>query len=440
MKKTIITGKFLLATILFVFIIGCSLNKSPEEKVSISILYSSLSEFKNDVGDSIDEKFDDVNIRVIEYKSVLGEGMWNDFEYVPVSGGDWDVKSLIDLINKEKPDIIYFPASIFSVFINENMLQDVTDYSKTNSEVSGIDPVILEAMQTMGDGRIYFLPDSMASQAVYYNKDIFLEYGISEPADFMSWDDLFELSSKIAQQGVQDNISGLQTPNYSLVDIFLQIGKQNGLSWYDSNKNKAFFSSESWKNVLGLVIQKYKLDSKTQISDKRSSELFIDGKTAMVLDTFRLRDELVNHQEMNWSVVTQPVGEFLTDSSSSLAFQYLNGIYNQTPQSDKSREIWSYLNSEEISRNKHNANMFRYTLPVRSNLISDSDMRNLAAFYKLKPMVTSASRENDLPIASENAVKLYLFDQMQKIIKEEISIDEATSLWEVEVPAILMKK
>ncbi|PZD96456.1 hypothetical protein DNH61_08095 [Paenibacillus sambharensis] len=428
----------ILVCLITISALGCSNVQEPEEKLELTILYSSHSDFKRDFGGQLATKFKNVSFKVVEYSSYLGTGMWNNLKYVPQSGGDWDTEALLSLIEKEQPDIIYFPASVSSTLLKSNLLLDSTEFLGSSPELSGIDSSYIEAMETMGDGRINVLPDSIASQAIYYNKAIFDGYGFQEPEDFMDWDRVLELSNMISERGAGEGVAGLLTPNHSIVDLFLQIGKAQRLTWYSPGQDKVYFAEDSWKSILESIIQKYRLDSSLPDASQQASEAFINGKAAMVLDTFHLRDKLMNHRDVQWGVITEPVGQPTSVFSSTLAFESLSGINKNTPNIDQAREVWAYLNGQQVARNKHNANVHRITLPVRSNLIKDNEARNLNAFYKLKPMVNSSMQPDSLSISAESAVKSYLADQIPLIAKEELTIDEAVAVWETEVPKILM--
>jgi hypothetical protein len=149
---------------------GCMPSQTEEKKV-ITILYSSVSDFKITYGNSLQSKFDQVDFQIIEYNSILGDGLWNGFDYVPTSGNDWNGEEFVKLVREKKTDIIYFPVSIYPSLLNENLLKDLSVYS-SQYDFSEIDTPIMEALQRMGEGRLYFLSDSLASQAIYYNKEI----------------------------------------------------------------------------------------------------------------------------------------------------------------------------------------------------------------------------------------------------------------------------
>lgn len=431
--------KVTLATLSIGLLGGCLPSQTEEKKV-ITILYTSVSDFEIAYGNSLQSKFNHIDFQIIEYNSILGDGLWSGFDYVPTSGNDWNAEEFAKLVKEKKPDILYFPVSIYPSLLNENLLKDLSAYSG-QYDFSEIDSPIMEALQRMGEGRLYFLSDSLASQAIYYNKDLFSNYGFPEPNDFMTWDEVLTLSNLISERGIEDEVIGLQSPIYSMAELFILYGKSNGLQWHNPIDKSTSFNNSSWQSVLEATVEKYKLDGKSPTDGRRYIEQFMDNRIAMVLDTFVLKDELSkSNTTMNWGLVTAPVLKLETDKSYSVTFEYLNGINSSTPHQEDVLEVWAYLNGKDIARKRHNMSLSRYTIPVRSNVIRDDEMRNIASFYKLSPSISMTSMEGNLPRQTDSAVRQYLQDQIQEIINGNLTIDEALSNWDVEIPSIIKEK
>lgn len=429
--------KLALAILLIVIATGCTATPTVKEKEILSILYSSAAQFKIDYGGSIQQKFKDhVQIEIIEYESLLGVGRWNDLSYVPETGEDWDSKALLKLIAEKNPDILFFPASVYRDLLEANVLIDASDHTNSD-DLKEIDAHLLDAFRTMGDGRIYFLSDLMATESLYVNKDLFKKYNLSEPHDYMNWTDILHLASQISERGKDDNIVGLLTPNHSVEELFLRDGQSKGLKWYDSTTQRTYFSNESWKSVLENIIQLEQANKNIKL-DKRASELFSNGQVGMVLETFRMTDELnINQNDVDWSVVTAPVYDHAMGTSDFVAFEYGNGINKNSAHLDSAIEIWTYINSKDAARKKHLSNPFKYTIPVRSAVIKDNEMRNLAAFHKLSPVSPSETMEVVLPMSIRQEVKRYLWDQLQLILSGSITVDDSLAKWDEELPALI---
>ncbi|MNO44611.1 Bacterial extracellular solute-binding protein [compost metagenome] len=410
---------------------GCTTSQKDETK-NVTILYSSKSDFEEDFG-NVAHQFQNIHIDVIEYESILGDGVWNNFEYVPQSGDNWDEEKLISKIKNINPDIIFFPQQLYTRLQDEGLLFDLSNLGN-EQELQSIDPQILDTLRDMGNGNLYAISNTIATQALYYNKEIFKKYGITEPVDFMSWEDVLKLGTTISELGKLDGVVGLQTPNYNIVDIFLQLGESNGLTWYDPVHNHVLFSSDTWKSALELVVEKYK--SEWDSNTLHGLRSFSDGHVAMALDTYRLKDAIKqSNSDLDWDLVTAPVISNDTNKSTAITFQYLNGINRETKDISSTKEIWLYLNSNTVARSNFNSNYFRFTLPVIEDLVKD-EYKNVEAFYQVMPRI---SNDSELPSKAKVEMKNYLDKDIQKIVSGDLSIDEAVKNWGLELPVIIKK-
>ncbi|WP_059041147.1 ABC transporter substrate-binding protein [Paenibacillus rubinfantis] len=415
----------------FMLVTGCTVSQKNETK-HVTILYSSKSNFEQDFG-NINQHFPNIKIDVIEYQSILGNGVWNDFEFVPQSGDNWDAEMLISEIRDVNPDIMFFPLQLYPRLQEEGLLFDLSILSKER-ELQNIDTQILDTFREMGNGNLYAVSNTIATQALYYNRGIFKKYGITEPVDFMNWEDVLKLGNTISELGKSDEIVGLQTQNYGNVEMFLQAGKSNGLNWYDPVHNRVLFSSDAWKATLELVVEKYKSEWNSKTQQELGS--FSNGHVAMALDTYRLKDELKqSNSDLDWDLVTAPVTSHDTNKSTAITFQYLNGINRETKDISSTKEVWLYLNSSTVARTNFNANYFRFTLPVIKGLVKD-DGKNVEAFYKVMPKI---SNDTEFPLNAKNELSSYLDKDIQKIVSGALSIDEAVKNWEIELLVIMQR-
>lgn len=416
---------------------GCTTTKSAEKKV-ITILYSSLSEFKLDYANALQAKFDNIDFEIVEYSSLLGDGTWNGLEYLSSAGKEWDAEQFVALVKEKTPDIIYFPTMIYPQLLEANLLKDVTDYA-SQYDFAEIEPPIMESLQRMGEGRLYFLSDSLASRVVYYNKALFEQYNVALPHDFMSWEELITSANMISERGEEDEVIGLAHPDYSVVEMLLLAGKSNGLTWYNIGDASSSFADDAWKSALEILIEQYKWESRLPITNKRYTDLFQENKVAMVLDSYLLKDELDRtNKAIDWDIVTAPVIGNEPDQSYSISFQYLNGIHTATPHSKEVLEVWAHLNGKDVARKKHNMNFYRNIIPVRSNVLKDDGLQNVAAFYQLGLPASPLTKEEQLPREVENRIKRYLYEQMGEIVAGQLTIEEAVSNWDAEIAAIIL--
>jgi ABC-type glycerol-3-phosphate transport system substrate-binding protein len=359
--------------------------------------------------------------------------MWKNFEFVPQSGDDWNVNEFIRLIKEANPDIIFFPRQLFSRLQDEGILYDVSPFSK-EPELQRINPLILDTFREMGEGKLYAISNSIASQALYYNKDLFKKYGIKDTVSLTDWENVLKIGNYISMIGRSDGVIGFQTINYDNVELFFQIGKSKGLTWYDPLHKRALFASDEWKSALELVVEKYKSEGNSETSQDPS--LFIDGRAALALDTYRLIDKIMqSNPDFDWDLVAAPATQHASNKSTAITFKYLNGINRETKDISSAKEVWLYLNSTTVANKNFYANYFRFTLPVIEGIVKNNE-KNVRAFYQVMPEI---SNDTQIPLKAKAEVNHYLDQDIQKIVSGDLSIDETVKSWETEIPNIILK-
>ncbi|KJB84791.1 hypothetical protein AZ66_28740 [Paenibacillus sp. E194] len=340
--------KLIFILIFSLFLNGCQMSEQNKERKEISILYSSISDFQRDFG-FVKDKFKDLNIKIIEFSPQLGTGLWNEMRYISTESAGWDSKRYINIVEEQKPDILFFPQSTYADLLNEGMLSDLSTYASEDG-FKGINANIIEALNEIGDGRLYALSDSISSQVLFYNKDLFKQFMIPEPTDQMSWDQVLNLAKQFSSQ---DKLNGLYLLNYDETGLLIKMGMTNGLKWYDSLNQRTLFNNPAWKKTLEDLVAFYQ-EKTSFTSQEDPADLFLDGKLAMTLNTYQFAMKINNNREkkINWGVVTEPVNPNEPNISKTMNFQYLNGICAGTRNFKESLEVWKYINSEEAARLK----------------------------------------------------------------------------------------
>lgn len=406
MKKLIVVIIYLSITLL---LISCQKIESEDQK-TLKIAYSSYSEFKRDYGSTLEQRFENVNFQVIEYNHIIRNGVWDAMKYIPTEE-DWDEKEFIDFIETESPDLIFFPSQLYSSLTDNNLLHNLSISVEEENNFNIASPVI---NSLKGSGEIYALPNSMTSQAIFYNKDLFREMGINEPIDQMTWSELLML----AMQFSNSDVKGLYTPYYDIADLLIEMGKADNRKWYEaSGEITALFNTESWQGYIETELNF--LRSKTLfIESEIPLEAFIDGKIAMILETNEFLSGLkTSDVDFEWGIVTEPVGRENFDQSSTISFPMLNGISSKTMEFETSLEVWKYLNSQNVARTKLNQGHM-FTLPVM-NFKEGTEMDK---FYLLSPNPHYMFTDSVIPIKLKQKIEQIIYDSLQNSLNNNIPL------------------
>lgn len=418
MRRKLLIGMFVICF----GITGCQQSPQESEPKEITILYSSVSDFQRDF-DSVYDKFKDVHIEVVEYSPQLGRGMWNNMKYVPQHAGDWDGDAYLEIVRDNRPDLLFFPQDLYPVLYEQNVLTNLSPYL-TEDDLAGIEPDIVAAFQEMGNGSIYAMSDTISAQVLYFNKDVFNQMGVSQPADVMSWEELFQTSNRFSSE---PELSGLYLPFYDSAWLLLQMGKTEGLKWYDPVGETTLFDSSGWRTVIKQLMSYLETEAKqaTNGTDANSTEEFLNGRVAMTLDSYRLIYQLQdNEQKINWGIAPGPVDSDTPGVSRTKSFQYLHGISKYTDDQETSLEVLKYINSELSSRLKSNLHLNMFTIPVRSSVLNQGAKGDLdlSAFNKLKPeMLLEVS---PIPRIQETRAMREIGRILQRGVNEDLTVDQ----------------
>lgn len=401
---------------------GCQQSPQESKPKEITILYSSVSDFQRDF-DSIYDKFKDIHIEVVEFSPQLGRGMWNNMEYVPQHGGDWDGEAYLEIIRDTRPDLLFFPQDLYPVLYEQNVLTNLSPYL-TEDDLAGIEPDIVAAFQEMGNGSIYAMSDTINAQVLFYNKDVFNQMGVPQPTAPLSWGELLQMSNRFSSK---PELSGLYLPFYDSAWLLLQMGKTEGLKWYDPVGETTLFDSSGWRTVIKQLMSYLETEAKqaTNGTDANSTEEFLNGRVAMTLDShglvYKLRD---NEQDINWGVLPEPIDPNAPGISRTKSFQYLHGISTSTDDHEISLMVLKYLNSEVTSRLKNNIHLNMFTVPVRSSVLNQGSGMNpdMGAFYNLKPDISLEM--NSIPRSHETRAMNEIGRILQRGVNEDLTVDQ----------------
>lgn len=393
---------FALTSVIFLFsLAGCRPDglenvqewKPMEEHtpVSLKIMYPSEERFYVKYGNLFMSKYPNVNVEVASMEKVY-------------STSHNQTAAMEEFINKEQPDVLYlWNMDQYIRYAAEGRLYALdTIIRQDRFDLTALAPAVIELLRSKGEGRLYGLGNSYYALALFYNKDLFDQYGVPYPKNRMSWDKAYDLARKFsAGSDKNSRIYGLQYKNGTHPYYFLQsIGGGQQLEIIDPDLKKVKISAEAWENIIRKTSDVYKsgslyLDSdslhdKPVFSDPRKRDPFIAGKTAMAIDDPSLlailkEKETRKETMFEWDLVTVPVDPKHSDTGSDFMINDLFAINSRSSQLRPAWEFIKYIYDDEYSRIKSRTERGLMTRVKYSN---EKYGRNLEAFYTLKPADT----------------------------------------------------
>jgi multiple sugar transport system substrate-binding protein len=183
---------------------------------------------------------------------------------------------------------------------------DLTDLAKKYKiDLGRFDPAILEAVTQLGG--LYGLPIHTGGLVLYYNKDIFDQFGVAYPKNGMTWDEAIEIGNRLTR-----NENGVQ-----YIGLGLSIGHALNLNSYslgyvDPKTEKAAINNDSFKKLVETIVlgptrapgYKEKIAS---INRTFNNNDFMKEKTmGMFVMNFGLQDQQ-DFQTFEWDMAPLPV-------------------------------------------------------------------------------------------------------------------------------------
>lgn len=199
-----------------------------------------------------------------------------------------------------KLDIVKITSmTAFDVMFENNLQSDLSDLvKKHNYDLNAFEPSVLEHMRLLGDGKLYGLPNAVASTALFYNKSLFDKFGVPYPTNGMTWDDAYDLAKRMTR--VDDGVQ-----YQGLFADFNYMAMMNSFSqpFLDTKTNKATFVNDNWKTIIANFARFHQLGGTTPI---------VNGK-----DAFYAKETLAMYASLsggsydlnvttNWDVVQLP--------------------------------------------------------------------------------------------------------------------------------------
>ncbi|MED4603801.1 extracellular solute-binding protein [Paenibacillus validus] len=364
------------------------------------------------------------------------------------------------------PDVVVFGYEQLEDLIADNLLTQLDPMiTKDKFDTSDIVPAVIDGIKKLGDGKIYGLSPTFNSSAVIYNKKIFDEAGVEYPTDKMTWQQMFDLSRRVAKGEGADRKYGFSFSTYNMGGDMTYATQMYTaplqLRMFDEQGEKMTVNTDQWENVWKTMLQlktEKLLPEQLDMSQMRQMDQqqtynpfqhddFLSGRVAMSIINYGELDRVINAMKnaegikgftpFDWDVVTLPVHEEAPDVG---GFMGMEGVMAINSKAQNAAEAWKFIqfvNGEDWAKLKASSN---HNIVSRQKYIKKKDgiEFNLKAFTTLTPALML---DNKLYRERQNLYRVNEIGSrlLQEVSQGKLQVRDALKQWETEGNQLLQK-
>ncbi|MGO4541075.1 ABC transporter substrate-binding protein [Paenibacillus sp. 2TAB19] len=374
-----------------------------------------------------------------------------------------------ELLTGQNPvDVMIFDYNLLRRMTQDNLLQQLDPLIQQDKfDLTDYVPTVIDGIKAAGDSNIYALTPTFSSSALFYNKKLFTDAGVTPPTDKMQWSEILSLARQVAKGEGEDRNFGFSFNRWSNDGFSDTQTYANALQlkMWDDKAEKMLVNSDQWAEVWQTVADLYKekivptQEFVQQMNEKISAEggndpfygdLFIKGRVAMTIGEYYYINELKkasdnaakvkDYTPVDWDVVTVPTFPGNPDVGGNIYLSSLMGINAKAQNPDGAWDFIKFTNGKEWAKLKSRS---LYEMVARKEFLTPIGglQYNMDAFTTLKP----------LPPVSSDQEKIYRekpgiweaqspgYELFQQVLTEEKTVKEALAEWETRGNATLEK-
>ncbi|CAH8767663.1 ABC transporter substrate-binding protein [Paenibacillus dendritiformis] len=413
---------------------------APNQPLTLKVMYAwGEEDFYNRFGKEFQLKYPNVDFRFV-----------GNPEYHPDLTAEENEQALLAHIAKERPDVLRIGGGgDLEAVAAAGKLIDLGPWMKRdNFSLDGIYPPVLHAIQMQGRGTMYGLSPTFVSSAVYYNKDLFEQYGVTPPQDKMIWEQLLDLAARFPVEGSpEERIYGFAEESAtegSIFGLMNRIAQTEQIALIDASGTRLLFDSDGWRRITKLTVQSMTSNSvyfpeKLTIGQSMTpdNDLFVSGRAAMIVSgDYRmglLEDK--NHtmqaspspkEPLRWGMLPVPIDPVNPQSANEIYVFETYGIGADSTAKAAAWELVKFINGDEWakaqSRTRGGGNLLARTAYNKDRF----NHEDIEVFYSVKPQSGEELRQiRQVPPEFKTSFADIVREELESIAADKQSVDQA---------------
>lgn len=264
------------------------------------------------------------------------------------------------------PDVFCVPDGNFGSWVKTGVMLNLQEYFN-NSQVIDKENIAQSALQryrwngsTMGSGDLYCVPKDITPYVMYYNKDLFDDYGVEYPSatEIMDpWDALFMWTQfgydiGTVTKNPRNNYMMLSDDHvYGVAKLYPEsLIWSNGADYLSEGRNEVLIDSPEFIEAFEYIVEaqmEYAVAPTAKVIGSTSEKtLFLTGKAACYIEGRSVTTSLRETADFDWDIApipAFPANQQCNGWSGSVGY----GVYNQCAHPDEAYLLAEFFTSKE---------------------------------------------------------------------------------------------
>ncbi|MBB6678874.1 ABC transporter substrate-binding protein [Cohnella lubricantis] len=364
--------------ILIAVLAGCVQGEqNTAEAEKIKVMYVGKQSFYEQYGFAYMSQYPDAGIEVAVYPMIDN------------AGGN-EREQLEAFIEDQQPDVLLLNLNQYEELAAQGGLVSLSSYIQQDKyDIESIYPPLIKQLKEAGNGELYGLSPTFANAALFYNEDLFNEYGVEMPRDLMTWDEVLALADRFAADAGHsgDRICGLSSDLFdSIASLLSVVGSSQNLSAVTPDAARVTIDSDSWRKVFQSVVPALEKGTISLVSEEdlrnEDNDPFLAGRCAMSLN-YKFKANQIMQSQSNlphWGIVTAPIDANDRSNGAFITQNRIFAINANSQHPDAAWQLLKYLSSEEYARSRSQISDQELLARIPSNV----DDPLIAPFYSFK--------------------------------------------------------
>lgn len=314
---------------------GCSSNgdkKNESDNGNVTLKMSVWETYEAPGMKKIAEAYEKENSKVkVEVEVTPWDQYWTKMEAASTGG--------------TAPDIITMHSNESYRYMSNGALLDLSDMiSDGDINLSNYKKGIEELYQL--DGKQYAIPKDVSTVALWYNKKLFDEAGVSYPDESWTWETFLKAAKKLTNS--EKGIYGYAASNNSQ-DGYNSFIFQNEGTKLNEDRSKSTFDNpntvEAMQWYIDLILKEKVSPTNSQLDENDPAAMFQSGRVAMITHGSWMANQFKNNEytRENCDVAVLPKGKIRAAQMNGLGYS----ISASTKYPEEAKDFLKFLAGKE---------------------------------------------------------------------------------------------